>query len=103
MNIGELPLESYRLKSDGRKWKKVCEQRRTLANRLADRTKSKVVCAEVRFLAVGFSRRTFFRRMADLRELGILQCIGRIGYSFDPPAAANLAPINASDSESGTE
>ncbi len=92
----ELPLESFRLPGDGRKWKKVCEQRRALVHRLAAVTKSKVVGADVDSLAAGFTRRTFFRRMADLRELGILQSIGRLGYVFDP-SAPNLAPINETD------
>jgi|SRR5882757_4850637 len=91
------PLENFRLPSDGRKWKRICEQRRILANRLAAHTKSKIVSADVDFLAVGFTRRTFFRRMADLRELGILQNIGRIGYSFDVTAVLNLAPIKETD------
>ena len=92
----ELPLETFRLPGDGRKWRKVCEQRRALARRLAARTMSGVVCDEVRVLAVGFSRRTFFRRMADLCKLGILRSIGRLGYSFDP-AVLNVAPINRTD------
>jgi hypothetical protein len=92
-----LPLVSSCLPSDGRKWLKVCEQRQTLAKRLAAVTKSKIVCADVDSLAVGFTRRTFFRRMADLRKLGLLQSIGRLGYSFDPSAISNLAPIKETD------
>src|SRR6266478_5724416 len=91
------PLQNFCLPSDGRKWRRVCEQRRALANRLAALTKSGIVCADVDALAVGFTRRTFFRRMVDLRKLGILQSIGRLGYAFDPSAVLNVAPISASD------
>jgi len=89
------PLENFRLPSDGRKWKRICEQRRILANRLAAHTKNKIVWADVDFLAVGFTRRTFFRRMADLRDLGMLQSIGRMGYVFDP--SLKVASINGTD------
>ena len=94
--MAELPLETFRLPGDGRKWRKVCEQRRALVRRLAARVGGGIVCAEVKSLADGFKRRTFFRRMGDLRKLGILQSIGRLGYSFDP-AVLNLAPINETD------
>ena len=75
-------LEKFRLPGDGRKWKTVCKQRQSLAIRLAAHTQKKIVYGDVR-LRADLPRRTFFRRMADLRRLGLLRSIGRMGYEFD--------------------
>ena len=85
MKMAELPLENFRLPNDRRKWKSVCEQRRALASQLEARTRSGIVTGDVWELRVGFgvTPRTFFRRMAELRQLGIVRSVGRIGYSFD--------------------
>ena len=82
-------LEKFRLPGDGRKWKSVCEQRRSLALRLAAHTQNKIVYGDVRSLRADLPRRTFFRRMADLRKLGLLRSIGRMGYEFDLSGLGN--------------
>ncbi len=92
-------LEKFRLPNDGRKWRRLCEQRRNLALRLSANTKAKIVVVDVCSLRAGLTRRTFFRRMADLRSLGLLRSIGRIGYEFD---LSGLNKSQVPDSESGT-
>ena len=94
-----LPLDSFRLPNDGRKWRRLCEQRRNLALRLSSNTKANVVVGDVFSLRAGLTRRTFFRRMADLRLLGLLRSIGRIGYEFNLSA---LKKSEVPDSECGS-
>src|SRR3989442_354057 len=75
-DLRDYPPEAYRLPNDGRKWKKLCSDRRALAMELAtfangDGTS---ITPGVRRLMknLGWSRSKLFRYIADLEELKLL-------------------------------
>ena len=75
-DIREFPPESYRLPSDGRKWRAVCAERRSVAMQLAtyangDGTSIETGVARL-MRETGIPRSTLFRRLDELRTLGIL-------------------------------
>src|SRR5258708_36213313 len=76
-DIREFPPESYRLPDDGRKWKKLCEERRKIANQLATYANGDgtSITAGINRLVreTSTKRRTLFRRLDDLRQLGLLR------------------------------
>jgi hypothetical protein len=79
-----IPATAYRLPSDRRKWKALCNERKQLADWLAtygDSDGSHIFPSVATMLRAfdTWSRKTLFRRLADLRELGILQSEGLKG------------------------
>jgi hypothetical protein len=79
-----IPVSSNRLATDGRKWKALCHERKLLADWLAtygdaDGTR---IFPTVEVISAAFDtwgRRTVFRRLADLRNLGVLHSEGLRG------------------------
>jgi hypothetical protein len=75
-DIREFPPESYRLPTDGRKWKRVCSERRMLANHLATYANgdgTSITAGVARFVReTGMARSTMFRRLDELSKLGVL-------------------------------
>ncbi len=81
--ICKLPIEYFRLPSDGRKWKAAASARKTLAVQLAgyadpDGTS---IRPSIKTLAeqTGFSRAKVCRLMDDLKELRFMERTGRYG------------------------
>ena len=75
-DIRAIPPERYRLESDGRKWKRVAQDRRTLAIQLAtyaDPDGTSITAGTKRLAAeLGWSLRTLARRLDDLKKLDLL-------------------------------
>jgi hypothetical protein len=83
-DVRRLPLASYRMPDDGRKWKELCSKRLALANHLAtfadaDGTNIKpgVTTLMIHF---GWSRRTVFNVLDDLKRLGMIISKGLSEY-----------------------
>lgn len=76
-DIREFPPESYRLPNDGRKWMALCKERRAIANHLATYANgdgTSITAGINRWIReIGIKRRTLFRRLNDLRRLGLLR------------------------------
>lgn len=76
-DIREFPPESYRLSGDGRKWMALCKERRAIANHLATYANgdgTSITAGINRWIReIGIKRRTLFRRLNDLRTLGLLR------------------------------
>jgi len=76
-DIREFPPESYRLPQDGRKWKVLCKERRAIANHIATYANgdgTSIKAGVKRWVKeIGVSRATIFRRLDDLRKLGVLR------------------------------
>ena len=76
-DIREFPPESYRLPKDGRKWLALCKERRALANQIATYANgdgTSITAGVDRWVReLGIKRRTLFRRLDDLRQLGVLR------------------------------
>jgi hypothetical protein len=79
-DLRDIPVDKYRLPKDGRKWKRVAGQRMSSAQWLAtyaDPDGSRIFVSEATTTRhFGWSRRTTFRLLADLRELGLLEGCG---------------------------
>jgi hypothetical protein len=79
-----IPATKYRMASDGRKWKAACQERKQLADWLAsygDGDGTRIFPA-IQTISAAFdtwSRATLFRRLADLRGLGVLVSEGLRG------------------------
>jgi hypothetical protein len=95
--IRAVPRQAYRMANDGRQWKHLCNLRRILLNHLAtyanpDGTSINVgvtrLCVEL-----GFSRRTIFRLLDDLRELGFLSDGKLTGFKGTRQRELNVAAI----------
>ena len=77
LDIRALPIEEYRLPTDGRKWKSVATQRRSLLLELAtyadpDGTLGKYSPEMDRLLKTGRAEKTLYRHLDQLKELGLL-------------------------------
>jgi hypothetical protein len=73
----QFPPSSYRLADDRKKWRRLCEERRMIALQLASYADGDGSNIEVGIKRViretEFSRATIFRRLDDLRRLGVLR------------------------------
>src|SRR6266404_1891505 len=76
-DLREFPPNSYRLPGDGRKWKSLCKDRRAIANHIATYANgdgTSITAGINRWVKeMGVSRATIFRRLDDLRTLGLLR------------------------------
>jgi hypothetical protein len=82
-DMRNIPATRYQLPNDGRKWRTLCDQRKQLADWLAtfgDADGSRIFPAIETMLTAfdTWSRAKLFRRLAELRELGILKSEGLI-------------------------
>jgi hypothetical protein len=80
-DCADLPIQSFRLDGDGRKWTVVCLKRRAVLQRLAlaANTNGKSIALSVERIgeSIGISRATTFRILDDLRTLGLLNDEGK--------------------------
>lgn len=83
-DIRDLPPSAYALPTDGRKNKKLCADRRALANLLATFANgdgASITVGVKRIMdALEWSRATTFRRLEELRQLGILESDGKLTF-----------------------
>jgi hypothetical protein len=83
-DMRDLPPEAYRLDTDGRKWKTLCKERRTVAMQLAsyaDADGSNIwVGIDTLTTALGMPRATLFRFLDDLKTLCALSSYGLSRY-----------------------
>ena len=79
-DLRNVPLHKYRLPTDGKKWKPIARQRMALAEWLAthgDPDGSRIYPGEPSMTRhFGWSRRTTFNRLKDLKTLGLLSSEG---------------------------
>lgn len=75
-DIRDYPWQCYQLSDDGRKTRALAEQRRMLATQLAthaDGDGTSILVGITRLMTnLGWPKRTLYRRMEDLRRLGLL-------------------------------
>ena len=109
-----IPATAYRLSTDGRKWKATCAERKQIADWLAtygDGDGSRIFPKIETVLAAfdTWSRATIFRRLKELRKLGVLQSEGRKGESgprvrkLIPAALKEPQPVQAEVSDTTSE
>jgi Helix-turn-helix domain len=103
--VCKLPIENFRLPTDGRKWKAAASARKTLLVQLAgfadaDGTS---IRPSTQTLAdqTGFSRSKVCRLLDDLKELGFMERTGRYGQR-GAAIRRLMLPENASGTESKT-
>jgi hypothetical protein len=81
--VCKIPVESFRLPTDGRKWKAAASARKTLAVQLAGYANADgtSIRPSTQTLAdqTGFSRSKVCRLLDDLKELGFMERTGRHG------------------------
>lgn len=79
-----IPIETYKMADDGRKWKALAIQRKQLHRELASWADAdgKHACPSLASLirATGYSRVTVWRRIQELESLGLLVSTGKSGY-----------------------
>jgi len=82
-DLRSVPPEDYRLPTDGRKWRRLCDARRALAMQLAsyaDGDGSRITVGVERICReLGWSNGWAFRILADLRKLKLLEKEGLVG------------------------
>lgn len=103
-----IPVETYKMAEDGRKWKALAIQRKQLHRELASwaNADGKHACPSLASLvrATGYSRVTVWRRVQELESLGLLVSTGKSGYqgTADYTVVTPGASI-VSDSQSDTQ